>query len=54
MIKLSVEEIRDIIRPVGLSPMKSKGYKGRYDQVGLEFQDKVLVIYELHSLPFLF
>ncbi|MDP5229588.1 MAG: endonuclease III [Cellulophaga sp.] len=24
MIKLSVEEIRDIIRPVGLSPMKSK------------------------------
>jgi len=25
MIKLSIEEIRDIIRPVGLSPMKSKG-----------------------------
>ena len=25
MMKLSVEEIRDIIRPVGLSPMKSKG-----------------------------
>ena len=25
MVKLSVEEIRDIIRPVGLSPMKSKG-----------------------------
>jgi len=25
MIKLSVEQIRDIIRPVGLSPMKSKG-----------------------------
>ena len=25
MSKLSVEEIRDIIRPVGLSPMKSKG-----------------------------
>lgn len=25
MIKLSVEEIREIIRPVGLSPMKSKG-----------------------------
>ncbi|MCK8524355.1 endonuclease III [Aquimarina sp. D1M17] len=25
MIRLSVEEIRDIIRPVGLSPMKSKG-----------------------------
>lgn len=25
MIKLSVEDIRDIIKPVGLSPMKSKG-----------------------------
>jgi endonuclease-3 len=25
MVKLSVEEIRNIIRPVGLSPMKSKG-----------------------------
>ena len=24
MVKLSVEEIRNIIRPVGLSPMKSK------------------------------
>ena len=28
MIKLSVEEIRNIIRPVGLSPMKSKGIYG--------------------------
>ena len=28
MIKLSVEEIRDIIKPVGLSPMKSKGIHG--------------------------
>ena len=28
MIKLSVEEIRDIIKPVGLSPMKSKGIFG--------------------------
>lgn len=28
MIKLSVEEIRKIIRPVGLSPMKSKGIFG--------------------------
>ncbi|MCB0374319.1 MAG: endonuclease III [Sinomicrobium sp.] len=25
MVKLTVEEIRDIIKPVGLSPMKSKG-----------------------------
>ena len=28
MIKMSVEEIREIIRPVGLSPMKSKGIYG--------------------------
>src|SRR5690554_372791 len=28
MVKLSVEEIQDIIRPVGLSPMKSKGIHG--------------------------
>ncbi|MGJ8735990.1 endonuclease III domain-containing protein [Zobellia laminariae] len=28
MIKLSIEEIRDIIRPVGLSPMKAKGIYG--------------------------
>lgn len=28
MVRLSVEEIRDIIRPVGLSPMKSRGIHG--------------------------
>lgn len=28
MVKLSVEEIREIIKPVGLSPMKSKGIHG--------------------------
>ena len=28
MVKLTVKEIRDIIRPVGLSPMKSKGIHG--------------------------
>ncbi len=28
MVKLSVEEIREIIKPVGLSPMKSKGVHG--------------------------
>ncbi|MGV3459532.1 MAG: endonuclease III domain-containing protein [Flavobacterium sp.] len=28
MVKLTVEEIQDIIRPVGLSPMKSKGIHG--------------------------
>ncbi|GMN08762.1 endonuclease III [Croceitalea sp. MTPC9] len=28
MVKMTVEEIRDIIRPLGLSPMKSKGIHG--------------------------
>ncbi|MEY4003204.1 MAG: Endonuclease [Bacteroidota bacterium] len=28
MVKMSVEEIRDIIKPCGLSPMKSKGIHG--------------------------
>lgn len=28
MVKLSVEQIREIIRPVGLSPMKAKGIHG--------------------------
>ncbi|MBL4663807.1 MAG: endonuclease III [Flavobacteriaceae bacterium] len=28
MIKLTIEEIREIIKPVGLSPMKSKGIHG--------------------------
>lgn len=28
MVKLSIEEIQDIIRPVGLSPMKAKGIYG--------------------------
>ena len=28
MVKLSIDEIRQIIKPVGLSPMKSKGIHG--------------------------
>ena len=28
MVKLSIEEIKEIIRPCGLSPMKSKGIYG--------------------------
>ncbi len=28
MVKLTIDEIRDIIKPVGLSPMKSKGIHG--------------------------
>ncbi len=47
MIKLSVEEIRDIIKPVGLSPMKSKGIYGlshilidkHHGQVPANFED---------------
>jgi endonuclease-3 len=52
MVKLSVDEIREIIKPCGLSPMKSKGIHGlskilidRYDgQVPNTFDD-------LESLP---
>lgn len=38
MVKLSVEEIREIIRPCGLSPMKSKGIYGLSRQI-LELHD---------------
>lgn len=48
MIKLSVDEIREIIKPVGLSPMKAKGIHGlskilvdRYD--GIVPQDIALL-----------
>ncbi len=52
MIRLSVEEIRDIIRPVGLSPMKSKGIHG-LSHILLEKHDgKVPRTYEeLEALP---
>ncbi len=52
MIKLTVEEIRDIIRPVGLSPMKSRGIHG-LSQILLEKYDgKVPKTYEaLEALP---
>ncbi|MCK8480697.1 endonuclease III domain-containing protein [Psychroserpens algicola] len=52
MIKLSVEEIRDIIRPVGLSPMKSKGIHG-LSQILIDKHDgKVPQTYEdLEALP---
>lgn len=38
MIKLSIDEIREIIRPCGLSPMKSKGIHG-LSQILLEKYD---------------
>ncbi|MBL6661344.1 MAG: endonuclease III [Flavobacteriaceae bacterium] len=52
MIKLSVEEIRDIIRPVGLSPMKSKGIYGLSHILLEKYQGKVPQTYEeLEELP---
>jgi len=33
MVKLTVEEIREIIKPVGLSPMKSKGIHGLSEMI---------------------
>ena len=52
MIKLSVDEIRDIIRPVGLSPMKSKGIHGLSKILIDKHQGKVPQTYEaLEALP---
>lgn len=52
MVKLSVEEIREIIKPVGLSPMKSKGIHG-LSQILIDKHDgKVPKTYEaLEELP---
>jgi len=52
MVKLSVEEIREIIKPVGLSPMKSKGIHG-LSKILIEKHDgKVPVSFEdLEALP---
>ena len=41
MVKLSVEEIREIIKPVGLSPMKSKGIHGLSEILIEKYQGKV-------------
>ncbi|MEM8509851.1 MAG: endonuclease III [Bacteroidota bacterium] len=41
MVKLSVDEIREIIRPVGLSPMKSKGIHGLSQILIEKYQGKV-------------
>lgn len=52
MVKLSIEEIREIIKPVGLSPMKSKGIYG-LSQILIDKHDgKVPQTYEeLEALP---
>ena len=52
MIKLSVEDIRDIIKPVGLSPMKSKGIHGLSQILIDKHNGQVPKTYEeLEALP---
>lgn len=52
MVKLSVEEIRDIIKPVGLSPMKSKGIHGLSKILLEKHNGQVPVSFEaLEALP---
>ena len=52
MVQLSVEEIRDIIRPVGLSPMKSKGIHGLSKILLEKHNGEVPQTYEeLEALP---
>jgi len=52
MVKLSIEEIRNIIRPVGLSPMKSKGIYGLSKILIENHNGKVPENFEdLESLP---
>jgi endonuclease-3 len=52
MVKLSVEEIRDIIRPVGLSPMKSKGIHGLSEILLEQYDGEVPQTYDaLEALP---
>ena len=54
MIKLSVEEIREIIKPVGLSPMKSKGIYGLshilIDKYDGEVPDQIELLEELPAV----
>ncbi|AVI52104.1 endonuclease III [Pukyongia salina] len=52
MVKLSVEEIREIIKPVGLSPMKSKGIHGLSEILIEKHGGKVPASFEdLEALP---
>jgi endonuclease III len=52
MLKMSVEEIREIIRPCGLSPMKSKGIHGLSKILVEKFKGQVPNTFEdLESLP---
>jgi len=52
MVKLSVEEIKDIIRPCGLSPMKSKGIYGLSEIIINKHNGEVPSTFEeLEALP---
>jgi endonuclease-3 len=52
MAKLSIKEIADIIRPCGLTPMKSKGIKGLSEIICNKYNGEVPDSYEaLESLP---
>jgi endonuclease-3 len=52
MVKLSIEEIQDIIRPCGLSPMKSKGIYGLSKILIEKYDGKVPQSFEaLEELP---
>jgi len=52
MVKLSVEEIREIIKPCGLSPMKSKGIHGLSQILIDEYNGEVPNTFEaLEELP---
>ena len=52
MVKLSIEEIREIIKPVGLSPMKSKGIYGLSKILIEKYDGKVPANFEaLESFP---
>lgn len=52
MVKLSVEEIRDIIKPVGLSPMKSKGIHGLSEILIKKYNGQVPADFDaLEELP---
>lgn len=52
MVKLTVDEIKEIIRPVGLSPMKSKGIYGLSKILIDKYEGNVPRTYEeLEALP---
>jgi len=52
MVKLTIEEIREIIKPVGLSPMKSKGIHGLSEILIEKYNGEVPASFDaLEELP---